>query len=137
MNLLGGTKQLAHERSAGRRTNGEGTYSTLKGNIGIKQQITNSNRLLENQKVVRAEDLQLNRFEALKNAQEAAKLPLRRSSKLRTTQETMFLLGSEAKSMIDNSVSSAGSPAWLSTNKTCWILKLNVKPTPFMSIVTS
>lgn len=79
----------------------------LKDNI--KQQITTLNDSLENQEKVAQEqkDLRIKQIaEALKNA-EAAKIATPQIQQTQdVTQETMFLLGSEAlKSMIDNEAS--------------------------------
>ena len=79
----------------------------LKDNI--KQQITSLNDSLENQEKVAQEqkDLRIKQIsEALKNA-EAAKITTPQIQQTQdVTQETMFLLGSEAlKSMIDNEAS--------------------------------
>jgi Chain length determinant protein len=65
--------------------------------------------------------------EALKNA-EAAKITTPQIQQTQdVTQETMFLLGSEAlKSMIDNEASRplVFSGAYYQTNKTCWTSRI-------------
>ncbi|MEG5948481.1 LPS O-antigen chain length determinant protein WzzB [Enterobacter kobei] len=105
----------------------------LKDNI--KQQITTLNDSLENQEKVAQEqkDLRIKQItEALKNA-EAAKIATPQIQQTQdVTQETMFLLGSEAlKSMIDNEASRplVFSPAYYQTKKNLLdIEKLNVNP---------
>ena len=82
---------------------------TLDLRDNIKQQITTLNDSLENQEKVSQEqkDLRIKQItEALKNA-EAAKITTPQIQQTQdVTQETMFLLGSEAlKSMIDNEAS--------------------------------
>ncbi|MFL4365293.1 LPS O-antigen chain length determinant protein WzzB [Enterobacter asburiae] len=82
---------------------------TLDLRDNIKQQITTLNDSLENQEKVAQEqkDLRIKQItEALKNA-EAAKISTPQIQQTQdVTQETMFLLGSEAlKSMIDNEAS--------------------------------
>jgi LPS O-antigen subunit length determinant protein (WzzB/FepE family) len=82
---------------------------TLTFKDNIKQQITTLNDSLENQEKVAQEqkDLRIKQItEALKNA-EAAKITSPQIQQTQdVTQETMFLLGSEAlKSMIDNEAS--------------------------------
>ncbi|WP_340138873.1 LPS O-antigen chain length determinant protein WzzB [Enterobacter kobei] len=105
----------------------------LKDNI--KQQITTLNDSLENQEKVAQEqkDLRIKQItEALKNA-EAAKIATPQIQQTQdVTQETMFLLGSEAlKSMIDNEASRplVFSPAYYQTKQNLLdIEKLNVNP---------
>jgi len=101
----------------------------------IKQQITTLNDSLENQEKVAQEqkDLRIQQItEALKNA-EAAKITTPQIQQTQdVTQETMFLLGSEAlKSMIDNEASRplVFSGAYYQTKQNLLdIEKLNVKP---------
>lgn len=105
----------------------------LKDNI--KQQITSLNDSLENQEKVAQEqkDLRIKQIsEALKNA-EAAKITTPQIQQTQdVTQETMFLLGSEAlKSMIDNEASRplVFSGTYYQTKQNLLdIEKLNVKP---------
>ena len=105
----------------------------LKDNI--KQQITSLNDSLENQEKVAQEqkDLRIKQIsEALKNA-EAAKITTPQIQQTQdVTQETMFLLGSEAlKSMIDNEASRplVFSGAYYQTKQNLLdIEKLNVNP---------
>lgn len=105
----------------------------LKDNI--KQQITTLNDSLENQEKVAQEqkDLRIQQItEALKNA-EAAKITTPQIQQTQdVTQETMFLLGSEAlKSMIDNEASRplVFPGAYYQTKQNLLdIEKLNVKP---------
>ncbi|WP_431614629.1 LPS O-antigen chain length determinant protein WzzB [Enterobacter kobei] len=105
----------------------------LKDNI--KQQIATLNDSLENQEKVAQEqkDLRIKQItEALKNA-EAAKITSPQIQQTQdVTQETMFLLGSEAlKSMIDNEASRplVFSPAYYQTKQNLLdIEKLNVNP---------
>ncbi|HED6241779.1 TPA: LPS O-antigen chain length determinant protein WzzB [Enterobacter sichuanensis] len=105
----------------------------LKDNI--KQQITTINDSLENQEKVAQEqkDLRIKQIaEALKNA-EAAKINSPQIQQTQdVTQETMFLLGSEAlKSMIDNEASRplVFSPAYYQTKQNLLdIEKLKVNP---------
>ncbi|EOT7378801.1 TPA: LPS O-antigen chain length determinant protein WzzB [Enterobacter cloacae] len=105
----------------------------LKDNI--KQQITSLNDSLENQEKVAQEqkDLRIRQItEALKNA-EAAKITTPQLQQTQdVTQETMFLLGSEAlKSMIDNEASRplVFPGAYYQTKQNLLdIEKLNVKP---------
>ncbi|MBY6353680.1 MULTISPECIES: LPS O-antigen chain length determinant protein WzzB [Enterobacter cloacae complex] len=105
----------------------------LKDNI--KQQIATLNDSLENQEKVAQEqkDLRIKQItEALKNA-EAAKITTPRIQQTQdVTQETMFLLGSDAlKSMINNEASRplVFSSAYYQTKQNLLdIEKLNVKP---------
>lgn len=105
----------------------------LKDNI--KQQIRTLNDSLENQTKVAQEqkDLRIKQItESLKNA-EAAKITSPQMQQTQdVTQETMFLLGSEAlKSMIDNESSRplVFSPAYYQTKQNLLdIQNLNVKP---------
>ncbi|MBS3049019.1 LPS O-antigen chain length determinant protein WzzB [Enterobacter mori] len=105
----------------------------LKDNI--KQQITTLNDSLENQEKVSQEqkDLRIKQItEALKNA-EAAKITTPQIQQTQdVTQETMFLLGSEAlKSMIDNEASRplVFSGAYYQTKQNLLdIQNLNVNP---------
>jgi len=101
----------------------------------IKQQITTLNDSLENQEKVSQEqkDLRIKQItEALKNA-EAAKITTPQIQQTQdVTQETMFLLGSEAlKSMIDNEASRplVFSGAYYQTKQNLLdIQNLNVNP---------
>ncbi|MFW4239140.1 LPS O-antigen chain length determinant protein WzzB [Escherichia coli] len=105
----------------------------LKDNI--KQQIATLNDSLENQEKVAQEqkDLRIQQItEALKNA-EAAKITTSQIQQTQdVTQETMFLLGSEAlKSMIDNEASRPlvfPGVYYQTKQKLLDIEKLNVKP---------
>ncbi|EPN7990049.1 TPA: LPS O-antigen chain length determinant protein WzzB [Escherichia coli] len=105
----------------------------LKDNI--KQQIATLNDSLENQEKVAQEqkDLRIQQItEALKNA-EAAKITTSQIQQTQdVTQETMFLLGSEAlKSMIDNEASRPlvfPGAYYQTKQKLLDIEKLNVKP---------
>ncbi len=105
----------------------------LKDNI--KQQIATLNDSLENQEKVAQEqkDLRIQQItEALKNA-EAAKITTPQIQQTQdVTQETMFLLGSEAlKSMIDNEASRPlvfPGAYYQTKQKLLDIEKLNVKP---------
>ncbi|RAU36903.1 LPS O-antigen chain length determinant protein WzzB [Enterobacter sp. RIT418] len=105
----------------------------LKDNI--KQQIKTLDDSLENQEKVAQEqkDLRIKQItEALKNA-EAAKITSPRLQQTQdVTQETLFLLGSEAlKSMIDNEASRplVFSPAYYQTKQSLLdIQNLNVEP---------
>ena len=107
----------------------------LKDNI--KQQIATLNDSLENQEKVAQEqkDLRIQQItEALKNA-EAAKITTPQIQQTQdVTQETMFLLGSEAlKSMIDNEASRPlvfPGAYYQTKQKLLDIEKLNVKPDP-------
>ncbi|EFE0375897.1 LPS O-antigen chain length determinant protein WzzB [Escherichia coli] len=105
----------------------------LKDNI--KQQITSLNDSLENQEKVAQEqkDLRIKQIsEALKNAEEAKITTPQIQQTQDVTQETMFLLGSEAlKSMIDNEASRplVFSGTYYQTKQNLLdIEKLNVKP---------
>lgn len=108
---------------------------TLDLRDNIKQQITTLNDSLENQEKVSQEqkDLRIKQItEALKNA-EAAKITTPQIQQTQdVTQETMFLLGSEAlKSMIDNEASRplVFSGAYYQTKQNLLdIQNLNVNP---------
>lgn len=108
---------------------------TLDLKDNIKQQITTLNDSLENQEKVSQEqkDLRIKQItEALKNA-EAAKITSPQIQQTQdVTQETMFLLGSEAlKSMIENEASRplVFSGAYYQTKQNLLdIEKLNVNP---------
>lgn len=108
---------------------------TLDLRDNIKQQITTLNDSLENQEKVSQEqkDLRIKQItEALKNA-EAAKITTPQIQQTQdVTQETMFLLGSEAlKSMIDNEASRplVFSAAYYQTKQSLLdIQNLNVNP---------
>ena len=131
MNLLEAAQQLAQYIQQVDEQTAKELALDLKDNI--KQQITSPNDSLKTGESCSGAERSgaLNRISGgLKNAEAGENYHPQIQQTQDVTQETMFLLGSEAlKSMIDNEASSsAGLPVRIiRPNKTCWILRrLNV-----------